>query len=121
MRYTETHEWLDIDDDGIVTVGVTAHAAGELGAITFIDLPEVGQTITAEDEVAVIEADSDAREVLAPCDGEVVESNDSLAEDPGALGDDPEGGGWLFRMEIEDVDALEDLMTDAEYRSFVRS
>lgn len=120
MRYTETHEWVEIDDEGVVTVGLTARAADALGSITFVDLPEVGQTLSAEDEAAVIEADSDAREVLCPCDGEVVEVNDALEDDPGTLGDDPEGGGWLFRIAAEDPEDLENLMDEAEYRDFLR-
>lgn len=121
MRFTEEHLWLRIEEgEEEVTVGITAFAAAELGDAKFIELPEEGDTVSLDDTVVVIEGEDDAVDILAPLDGEVTEANTALLEAPEALSDDPQGDGWLFKMIIEDVDALEEFMTEAVYQKYIR-
>jgi glycine cleavage system H protein len=118
MKYTEEHEWLD-EDGGIVTVGITAHAAEELGDIVFVELPDVGTTVSKDDEIVVIESVKAASDILAPLDGEIVEVNEPITEDPGKVNEDPEGDAWFFKMKIEDASALDDYMDEAAYKKFI--
>ncbi|MBV7408687.1 glycine cleavage system protein GcvH [Maritimibacter sp. DP1N21-5] len=118
MKYTEQHEWLD-EDEGIVTVGITAHAAEQLGDIVFVELPEVGSEVSKDDEVVVIESVKAASDILAPLDGEIVEVNDPLTDDPGKVNEDPEGEAWFFKIRVEDLSELDDYMTEAEYKKFI--
>ena len=118
MKYTEEHEWLELEGD-IVTVGITAHAAEQLGDVVFVELPEVGTNVTRDDEIVVIESVKAASDILAPIDGEVVEVNDVLVEEPGKVNDDPEGDAWFFKLKIEDASAMDDYMDEATYKAFI--
>ena len=118
MKYTEEHEWLE-EADGIVTVGITAHAAEQLGDIVFVELPEAGTTVSKDDEVVVIESVKAASDILAPLDGEIVEVNDAISDDPGKVNEDPEGDAWFFKLKIEDTSVLDDLMDEAAYKAFI--
>ncbi|GKY88407.1 glycine cleavage system protein GcvH [Sinisalibacter aestuarii] len=118
MKYTEEHEWLD-DQGGIVTVGITAHAAEQLGDIVFIELPEAGSEVSKDDEVVVIESVKAASDILAPIDGEIVEVNEAIVEDPGKVNEDPEGEAWFFRIRPADPDQMADYMDEAAYKAFI--
>ncbi|UWR22066.1 glycine cleavage system protein H [Sulfitobacter sp. S190] len=121
MKFTEEHIWLRQEEDGDeVTVGLSSHAMAELGEATFIELPEEGDTLSADDPVVVIEGSDDTVDILAPLDGEVVEVNTRLLDDLDVLSDDPQGEGWLFRMALEDISALDDLMDEGAYQKFAR-
>ncbi|MGR3781724.1 MAG: glycine cleavage system protein GcvH [Albimonas sp.] len=117
-KYTEEHEWLDLDGD-IVTVGITEHAAEQLGDIVFIELPEVGDEIAAGAEVSTIESVKAASDISAPVDGEIVEINDKIVENPALVNEDPTGAGWFFRMKIADAGALDEFMDEDEYKAFI--
>ncbi len=118
IKFTEEHEWLRIEDD-LVVVGITEHAATSLGDVVFVELPDEGQTVSKDDEVVVIESVKAASDILAPLDGEIVEVNGPLAEDPGKVNEDPLGDAWFFKMKIEDMSALDDFMSEAEYKNHV--
>ena len=118
MKFTEEHEWLQIEDD-LVVVGITEHAAEQLGDIVFIELPEEGDVVTKDDEVVVIESVKAASDILAPLDGEIVEVNSPLVDNPGSINDDPQGECWFFKMKIDDMSVLDDFMDEAEYKDFV--
>lgn len=118
MKYTEEHEWLEVEGD-VVVVGITAHAAEQLGDVVFVELPEVGTTVTKDDEVVVIESVKAASDILAPLDGEIVEVNEAIANEPGKVNDDPEGEAWFFKMSVEDLSVLDDLMDEAAYKAFI--
>jgi len=121
MKFTEEHLWLRVDDDeGEVTVGLTTYGAAELGEVTFVELPEEGDVISVDDPVVVVEADDDAVDILAPLDGEIVEVNTPLTRAPEVISEDPQGDGWLFRMSIDDPDALDELMDEATYQKYIR-
>ncbi|MCC6007040.1 MAG: glycine cleavage system protein GcvH [Rhodobacteraceae bacterium] len=113
MRFTEDHEWLRIEGD-LVVLGITEHAATQLGDVVFIELPETGTEVTAGEEVAVIESVKAASEILAPLDGEIVEVNDELAETPGLVNEDPLGQ-WFFKMKVDDLSAVETFLDAAAY------
>jgi len=118
MKYTEEHEWLD-EEGGIVTVGITAHAAEELGDIVFVELPDVGTQVTKDDEVVVIESVKAASDILAPIDGEVVEVNDAIVEEPGKVNEDPEGAGWFFKVRASDLSQLDEYLDEAAYKALI--
>ncbi|MEU4694015.1 glycine cleavage system protein GcvH [Actinoplanes sp. NPDC023714] len=98
LRYSRDHEWLT--DDEIATVGITAFAADALGDVVFVDLPEVGTVTKAGDPCGEIESTKSVSEVYAPADGEIVEVNRALADDPGLINSDPYGAGWLYRVRV---------------------
>jgi glycine cleavage system H protein len=118
MKYTEEHEWLLVEDE-LVVVGITNHASTELGDIVFIELPEVGTPVTKDEEIVVIESVKAASDILAPLDGEIVEVNEILNDEPSKVNDDPTGNGWMFKMKIENLSDLENFMSEAEYNKFI--
>ena len=118
MKFTEEHEWLRVEDD-LIVVGITAHASEQLGDVVFIELPDEGTEVVKDDEVVVIESVKAASDILAPLDGEIVEVNTPLADDPGKVNEDPMGDAWFFKMKIEDMSVLDDLMDEAAYQKFI--
>lgn len=118
MKYTEEHEWLRVEGD-LVVVGITAHASEQLGDIVFVELPDAGTTVSKDDEAVVIESVKAASDVLAPLDGEIVEVNSLLEDEPGKVNEDPTGDGWIFKMKIEDMSVLDELMDEAKYNALI--
>ncbi|ARE39942.1 Glycine cleavage system H protein [Rhodovulum sp. P5] len=118
MKFTEEHEWLRAEGD-LVVVGITEHAAEQLGDIVFVELPEPGTTVSKDDEIVVIESVKAASDILAPVDGEIVEVNETLPDNPGRVNEDPLGEAWFFKMKIEDMSVLDDLMDEPAYKSFI--
>ena len=118
MKYTKDHEWLRIEGD-LVVVGITEHAATALGDVVFVELPEVETVVAAGDEVVVIESVKAASDILAPVDGEIVEVNDKLAENPGLVNADPTGAAWFFKMRLDDLSVLDALMDEGEYLDLI--
>jgi glycine cleavage system H protein len=118
MKYTEEHEWLNPEGE-LIVVGITAHAAPQLGDIVFVDLPEPGTTVSKGDEIVVIESVKAASDILAPLDGEIVEVNEALADNPALVNEDPLEGGWFFKMKPADMTELDSLMSESEYMDFI--
>ncbi len=118
--YTKEHEWVSVDGD-IGTVGITKHAAEQLGDIVFVELPEVGQQVEQGGESGVVESVKAASDVYAPVSGEVTEVNEALSEDPGKVNEDPEGAGWFYKVKLSNPDELKELMDAAAYEAFVAS
>ncbi|WP_319530935.1 glycine cleavage system protein GcvH [uncultured Cohaesibacter sp.] len=116
--YSEEHEWILVEGD-VATIGITNYAQSQLGDIVFVELPEVGTTLEKGDEAAVVESVKAASEVYAPLDGEVVEANGDLEEDPALVNSDPEGDAWFVKLKLGDKSQLDDLMSEAEYKAFV--
>jgi glycine cleavage system H protein len=113
MKYTEDHEWLRVDGD-VVVVGITAHASEQLGDVVFVELPEAGTAVSTGDEVCVIESVK-----AAPLDGEIVEVNGDLADNPAMVNEDPTGKAWFFKMKIADLSALDGMMDEAAYNEMI--
>lgn len=118
-KFTEEHEWLRIEGEGSVTVGITDFAQGHLGDLVFVQLPEVGKTYAKGDEAAVIESVKTAGEILMPADGVVLEVNAVLADEPGKVNEDPLGAGWFFKMKVDQPSALDGLMDEAAYTAYI--
>lgn len=115
MFFTKTHEWLR-DEDGNVCVGITNHAQELLGDMVFVELPEVGESFSAGDELGVVESVKAASDFYAPIDGEVIAVNDTLIENPAMVNSDPEGRGWLVKMKPKSDDRAH-LLTAEEYQN----
>lgn len=117
-RYTEDHEWVQVDGDTAV-VGISDHAQEQLGDIVFVELPEVGKTLEKGKEAAVVESVKAASEIYAPADGEVLAVNEALNDDPAKVNSDAEGDGWFFKMKLSDPAQVAALMDEAAYKSFI--
>ncbi|UUO24913.1 MULTISPECIES: glycine cleavage system protein GcvH [Colwelliaceae] len=113
LRYATSHEWVRNEGNGIVTVGITEHAQDLLGDMVFVELPEVGDSVSTGDDVAVAESVKAASDIYAPVTGEVVEVNEDLEDSPELVNSDAFGDGWLFKLKIEDEGELDSLL-DAE-------
>lgn len=117
-KYTEEHEWLELDGN-VVTVGITEHAAEQLGDLVFIELPEVGAEVASGDEVVTIESVKAASDIAAPIEGEIVEVNAAIVENPALVNEDPLGEGWFFKIRIEDPGVLDEFMDEDEYKAMI--
>jgi glycine cleavage system H protein len=115
LRYTEEHEWLRLDGD-VATVGITKHAATELGDLVFVQLPDLGARLDKGAGAAVVESVKAASDVYAPLAGEVVEVNTRVSADPALVNADPEGEGWFFKLRLSDVAAFDGLLDEDAYR-----
>ena len=115
LKYLDTHEWARLDDDGIVTVGISDYAQDSLGDVVYVELPEVGQQVQQKGEAGVVESVKAASDIFAPVSGEVVAINEPLEEDPETINESPYGDGWFFRIKASDVSELENLLDAAGY------
>ncbi|GHG37774.1 MULTISPECIES: glycine cleavage system protein GcvH [Streptomyces] len=116
LRYSKEHEWLTDAVDGVATVGITEHAANALGDIVYVQLPEVGATVTAGEECGELESTKSVSELYSPVTGEVVEANQDVVDDPALVNTAPFAGGWLFKVRLSDEPG--DLLTADEYTAF---
>ena len=118
LKFTEDHEWLKLDK-GVATVGITEHAATELGDLVFVQLPEVGAKLQKGGGAAVVELVKAASDVFAPLSGEVVEVNDEIVDDPTVVSKDPLGAGWFFRLKLADAADFDKLLDEDAYKALV--
>ena len=117
LKYTKSHEWVRNDDDGTVTVGITDHAQELLGDLVYVELPEVGTEMAAEDAVCVVESVKAASDVYMPVSGEVVVVNSDLADAPETINDSPYDDGWLIKIKLSNPDEINDLMDADRYEA----
>ena len=115
LKYATTHEWIRLEDDGTATVGISNHAQDALGDIVFVELPEVGATIHAKDEVAVVESVKAASDVYSPMSGEIIATNDTLSEAPETVNAVPYDDGWFYKIKMSDELELDELMDADAY------
>ncbi len=120
IKFTKDHEWVKLEG-GVATIGITDHAQNALGDVVFVELPEAGRDVAAEEAVAVVESVKAASDVYAPIAGKIVESNQTLVDDPSLANTAPTTDGWFFKMEPADVAAIDALMSEDEYTKFVDS
>jgi len=118
MRYTEDHEWLRVEGEHVV-VGITEHAAEQLGDVVFVELPEPETRVARGDEIVVIESVKAASDIAAPVEGEIVEVNTAIVETPALVNEDPQGDAWFFKMKIDDLSVLDEFMSEDEYAEFI--
>ena len=119
LKYAGSHEWARLESDGTVVVGITDHAQAALGDIVYIELPEVGATLDAGSEIAVVESVKAASDIFSPLSGEVIEINPALEDEPGTVNLSPYADGWFFRVKPSEVNELEDMMDASDYQSMV--
>jgi glycine cleavage system H protein len=119
-RYTRDHEWIRLEGD-IGTVGITGYAQQQLGDVVYVELPEIGKALTRGAEAAVVESVKAASEVFAPVAGEVVAVNTELERLPNLVNEDAEGRGWFLKLRVADTAALDDLMTEEQYKAYLET
>ena len=117
-KYTKDHEWVSIDN-GIATVGISNHAQESLGDIVFIELPSVGKSVNAKEEICVVESVKAASDIYAPIDGEIMEVNNNLESDAAIINQDAENLGWIFKMKVSNPIQYDELMTEDDYKKFL--
>ncbi len=120
FKFTEDHEWLRLEEDGTVTIGITDYAQEQIGDIVYIELPNVGDIMIVGSEAAIIESVKAAGEVKAAISGEVLAVNAALEDKPESVNFDPVDSGWFFKLAPDDVDELEQLMDEEAYQEFIK-
>ena len=115
LKFLKTHEWARVEGDGKVTIGISDHAQGLLGDLVYVELPNVGDRVEAGNACAVVESVKAASDVYAPVSGKVVAVNSALADKPETINEDAFGEGWLFQLEIEDAEQLNELLEPDDY------
>ncbi len=118
VRYTKDHEWVRLDGD-VATVGITPHAAEQLGDVVFVELPDIGKSFAQNDDMAVVESVKAASDVYAPIGGEIVEANEAIVGEPAKVNEDPAGAAWFVKLKPSDLSQLDALMDEAAYNAFV--
>jgi glycine cleavage system H protein len=118
MKFTEEHEWLRVEGD-LVVVGITDHAATQLGDVVFVELPEAGDTVAKDDDIVVIESVKAASDVMAPLDGEIVEVNDAVSDNPGMVNEHAMGDAWFFKIRPSDLSQMDEYMDEAAYKQMI--
>ena len=118
LLFTKDHEWLRLESDGSVSIGITGHAASALGDLVYVELPEAGQDVDEGGEMAVVESVKAASDVYAPVAGNIAAVNDNLADDPEKINADPYGDGWIVRMNVDGLDESA-LMTPDDYQKLL--
>ena len=118
LYFTKEHEWIDVDGD-VGTVGVTDYAQSQLGDVVFVELPVTGRVLTKGGDAAVVESVKAASDVYSPVSGTVTEANADLEADPALVNTAPETGGWFFKLTLNDLSQLDDLMVEDSYKLYV--
>jgi len=114
-KYTKTHEWIELVDE-IGIVGITNHAQENLGDVVYVELPNVGKKVKKGEVVLTIESVKTTSDVYSPVDGEIVEVNETLSDNPDLINKDPEGEGWIFKIKVADPSQLDDLLSEEDYK-----
>ncbi|AOM01783.1 glycine cleavage system protein GcvH [Cobetia marina] len=121
LKYTESHEWVQDNGDGTVTIGITDHAQEALGDVVFVELPEIGRELALEEEFGVIESVKAASDLYAPLAGEVIAVNESLEDAPESVNESPYDDAWILKMKVADSAELEKLLDADAYTQLVES
>ncbi|MGE3920439.1 MAG: glycine cleavage system protein GcvH [Gammaproteobacteria bacterium] len=121
LKYTKSHEWIRVEEDGSITIGITEHAQDLLGDLVFVELPETHVDVSAEEEIAVVESVKAASDVYAPISGEITAVNELLFNNPELVNQDPYGEGWLIRIQPDDADDLKKLLDSDGYQKQINA
>ncbi len=119
MKFVESHEWVRLDGDNIVCVGITHHAQELLGDLVYIELPKIGQEIAFNDTVGVVESVKAASDLYSPVSGVVVELNEAVVNDPTLANTSPHTAGWMFKVKLNDMSQLDKLLSAEEYKKLI--
>ena len=115
LKFRPSHEWVRIEQDGAVTVGISDHAQDLLGDIVFVELPDIGAQMNAEDEVAIVESVKAASDVYSPVSGEIIEVNELLLDNPETINESPYSDGWFYKIQPDNLDEINELLSPQEY------
>lgn len=115
LKFLKSHEWARVEDNGLVRVGISDHAQGQLGDLVYVELPEIGSQVKAGEGAAVVESVKAASDIYSPVTGEVVEVNEKLSDSPETINEDAFGEGWIFAVKISDRGELDELLSADEY------
>ena len=118
-KFSKQHEWALIDGE-VATIGITKHASEMLGDVVFVELPEKGKNIEKDGQAGVVESTKAASDIYSPLAGEIVETNQSIVDDPTAVNKDPEGNAWFFKIKVKNKSDLDTLMNKADYEKFAK-
>jgi glycine cleavage system H protein len=118
LKFTEEHEWLKIDGD-VATVGITAHAAEQLGDLVFVELPAVGSSFEKNGNAATVESVKAASDVFCPLTGAITEVNEAITADPSLVNSDPMGAGWFFKLKLANPTDADALMDEDAYKGMI--
>ena len=121
LKFAKSHEWVRVEDNGTVTVGISDHAQAQLGDLVYVELPEVGSSVQAGNGTAVVESVKAASDIYSPLSGEVIAVNDELSDAPETINSDAYGDGWIFKLKISDRSELDNLLTPDEYSEVVEN
>lgn len=120
LRYTKTHEWVRQDGD-VVTIGITDHAQSELGDITYLELPDVGSDVSANEPFGIVESVKAASDVYAPVEGEVIERNEDVIASPDLINSSPYDRAWLVKLRVANPEQIEQLMAPTDYDAYAEA
>ena len=121
LRYSEEHEWVRLESDGIATIGITAFAVESLGDIVFLDLPQVDADLAQSEKLGEVESVKAVSDIYSPLSGRVTERNENAIQSPQAVNDNPYEDGWLLKVAVSDASQVESLMTTEQYEAFLAS
>jgi len=121
LKFLKSHEWVRVEDDGTVTVGISDHAQGALGDLVYVELPEVGSSLKAGSGAAVVESVKAASDIYAPVSGEVIAVNETLSDKPETINEDAYGDGWIFKLKLDDNAELKELLSPDEYNELIEN
>jgi len=119
IKYSEDHAWVKVQDEDLVTIGITDFAQEQLGDLVYIELPKVGHKCSRGDNISVIESVKSASDLVAPVSGEIVEVNDRLEDDPELVSEDSMGEGWFIKVKLSKRSELDELMDEESYQTFI--
>ncbi len=121
FKYSEDHTWVKVQDEDLVTIGISDFAQEQLGDLVYIELPKVGHEFSREDNISVIESVKSASDLVAPVSGKIVEVNDRLEDDPELVSEDSTGEGWFIKVKLSKPSELDELMDEKSYQTFIES
>ena len=121
LKFLKSHEWVRVEQDGTVTVGISDHAQSSLGDLVYVELPEVGSSVQAGHGTAVVESVKAASDIYAPVSGEVIAVNEALSDKPETINEDAYGDGWIFKLKIENRAELDELMSADDYAELIEN
>lgn len=121
LKFAPSHEWVRIEEDGTLTVGISDHAQGQLGDLVFVETPEIDHVCEAEEGIAVVESVKAASDIYSPVAGKVIDTNGELADNPELVNTEPYEGGWIFKLQPDEVSDVENLMDPDDYQAYVEA
>ena len=119
VKFSKEHEWIKLDGE-VATIGITKHATEMLGDIVFAELPEKGSSVEKDGTAGVVESTKAASDVYTPVSGEVIDTNQTIVDDPAKINEDPEGVAWFFKLKMKDKSEMDNLMNKEEYDKFAK-